>query len=128
MLRVFVLRSEGHLQSLRAFIDLNWQALAKQEKPLQVVVSEFKAKRTLEQNAKMHAVFQEIAEKAWVNGRQYSAEVWKEEFKRTLLGTEDLPSGGKAGVSTTTLNVEACARFIDQVEAYAASELGVEFA
>lgn len=127
LMRIFVLRDYPHVLSMKAFIENNWKALAEQEKPLQVVVTPYKAKRTLEQNAKLHAVLQEISEKAWVGGRQFTMEAWKAEFAKRLIGTEDLPGGGSVPISTTTLDVESCAKFIDQMEAIAATELGVEF-
>lgn len=127
LLRTFVVRNEAIKAGLFAFIESNWKALAAQEKPLQIQVSEYRSKRTLDQNAKIHAVLQEIAEKAWVDGRQYDAETWKEWFRRRLIGTRELPGGGEVGVSTTTLSIEACAKFIDQMEAIAATELGIEF-
>lgn len=86
-------------------------------------------KRTSKQNRRYwgNGVLKQIAEQAAVNGRLYSAEIWHEQFKRQFIGVEELPSGELIGKSSAGLDtVEFCA-FSDQVEAYAASELGVTF-
>ncbi len=110
-------------------------------KPLEVIIREEKRKRTLDQNALMWAgPLRDIAEQAWVEGRQYSAEVWHEFFKREFLpnspgeGTKDgyqkwvdLPTGVMVLVgSTTQLTVRGMSDYLEQVYAYGAS-LGVQF-
>ena len=52
-------------------------------RPLEVVIREEKRKRTLDQNSLYWSgPLRDIAEQAWVQGRQYSAEVFHEHFKR----------------------------------------------
>jgi hypothetical protein len=70
-------------------------------------------------------VLNEIAANAWVDGKQYSAEAWHEHFKRQFIGTEELPGGSTAGISTTTLDVGAFSEYIERVIQYAAEHLGV---
>ena len=129
--RLFILRSPDIIDAMSAFIRANAMEMARQGKPLAVQVSEFKAKRNTEQNKRLHAVLQEIADKAWVNGRQYDMETWKEFFKCKLIGSEEIamPDGSviQRGLSTTTLNVHEFADFMTNIEQYAASELGVRF-
>lgn len=131
MNRVFVLRNDSHAQGLWAFLRSNWKACAEQGRPLSVQVSEFKSKRSLEQNKRYWALLNEIAGQAFVAGEQFSQEAWHEHFKRTFIGSEEhkLPSGAveTRGISTTTLNVSEFASYMTRVEEYAASELGVEF-
>jgi hypothetical protein len=43
-----------------------------------------------------------------------------------MIGSEELPHGGTAGISTTSLSVAEFAEYVGKVEAYAASELGIE--
>ena len=62
-----------------------------------------------------------------VNGKQYSAETWHELFKRMFIGVEELPDGSVIGKSSTALTTAEFSDFCTQVEAYAASELGVTF-
>lgn len=126
MQRMFVLRTEEHAQSLWAFLRSNWRAMAAAEKPLAVTVAQHKDKRTLEQNKRYWAILNEIAEQAWVAGKQYSAEAWHEHFRQTFIGMIDLPNGNKVGISTTTLNIEEFGAYMTKIEAYATSELGCQ--
>lgn len=93
------------------------------------VLTVSRRKRTAKQNRRYwgQGVLAQIAEQAVVNGRKYSAEVWHEQFKRTILGVEELPSGQVVGKSTTGLSTAEFSAFCDQVEAFAATHLGVTF-
>jgi hypothetical protein len=126
MMRVFVLRGEQQAQSLWAFLRQNWQAMADANKPLSVTVAEHKSKRSGEQNKRYWAVLNEIAEQAWVAGKQFSSDAWHEYMKRKFIGAEDLPGGGQIGISTTALSVAEFSDYTTKIEAYAATELGVE--
>lgn len=125
-LRTFVLRGDSNAQALWAFLKGNWRQLADAGKPLAITVSEHRAKRSTDQNKRYWAMLHEIADGAWLNGKQYSAEAWAEHFKRAFIGTEELPSGGTVGISTTALNVEEFAAYMTRIEVYASETLGVE--
>lgn len=86
-------------------------------------------KRTKPQNRRYwgKGVLAQIAAQAAPNGRLYSAETWHEQFKRMFIGVEELPSGEVIGKSSTALSTVEFSDFCSQVEAYAASELGVTF-
>ena len=86
-------------------------------------------KRTKPQNKRYwgKGVLAQIAAQAAPNGRLYSAETWHEQFKRMFIGVEELPSGEVIGKSSTGLSTSEFSDFCAQVEAYAASELGVTF-
>jgi hypothetical protein len=88
-----------------------------------------KRKRTKLQNARYwgKGVLAQIAEQATVNGRLYPAEIWHEQFKRQFIGVIELPNGQVIGESSTGLTTSEFCDFSDQVEAFAASELGVVF-
>jgi hypothetical protein len=126
MLRVFVLRGEPQAQSLWAFLKQNWKSLADQGKPLSVTVTEHKSKRSGEQNRRYWSVMNEIADQAYIGGQKFSADAWHEYAKRKFIGCEDLPGGGQIGISTTALSVAEFCDYMTKVEAYAATELGVE--
>lgn len=116
------------------------------ERPLEVVIREEKRKRGVDQNALYWArPLKDIAEQAWVNGRQYSAEVWHHYCKRLFLPDENWigfdichvkdgyqkwatePDGDLILVgSTTQLTVKGFAHYLDQVYALGAG-LGVQF-
>ena len=85
--------------------------------------------RTLKQNKRYwgNGVLAQIAAQAVVNGRLYSAETWHEQFKRQFIGVEELPNGSVIGKSSTGLTTAEFCDFSDQVEAWAATELGVRF-
>lgn len=93
------------------------------------VLTVSKRKRTKPQNRRYwgKGVLAQIAAQAAPNGRLYSAETWHEQFKRMFIGVEELPSGEVIGKSSTALSTVEFSDFCSQVEAYAASELGVTF-
>lgn len=86
-------------------------------------------KRTKPQNRRYwgNGVLAQVASQATVNGRLFSAETWHEQFKRQFIGVEELPNGEVIGKSSTGLSTVEFSDFCTQVEAYAASELGVIF-
>ena len=86
-------------------------------------------KRSQAQNRRYwgQGVLAQIAAQAVVGGKLYSAESWHEQFKRQFIGVEELPSGEVIGKSSTALTKAEFCDFCTQVEAYAATELGVRF-
>lgn len=86
-------------------------------------------KRTAAQNRRYwgRGVLAQVAAQATVNGRLYSAENWHEMFKRQFIGVIELPNGQVIGKSSTDLSTKEFCDFCDEVEAYAATELGVRF-
>ena len=93
------------------------------------VLTVTKRKRTVPQNRRYWGagVLKQIAEQAVVDGKQYSAEVWHEHFKRMFLGVEELPDGSVRAVPSKDKDTAEFSVFCAKVEAYAASELGVTF-
>lgn len=86
-------------------------------------------KRSTAQNRRYwgRGVLAQIAEQATVNGKRFSAETWHEQFKRMFIGVIELPNGQVVGMSSADLDTAEFCIFCDQVEAYAATELGVLF-
>ena len=86
-------------------------------------------KRTPAQNRRYwgKGVLAQIAAQAAPGGKLYTAEIWHEQFKRQFIGVEQLPNGEVIGKSSTGLTTAEFCEFSDQVEAYAATELGVVF-
>lgn len=93
------------------------------------VLTVARRKRTKAQNRRYwgKGVLAQVAEQAVVGGKQYSAETWHEMFKRMFIGVEELPDGQVVGKSSRSLTTSEFSDFCTQVEAYAASELGVRF-
>lgn len=132
MKEVFVIRDEYQMRRLWAFLKNNAKACADAKKPLQVTIGEYKRNRTVEQNKRLHKLLSIIVENAWVGGRQYDLETWKEHFRRTLIGIEEyvLPNGEiqQRGISTAKLSVEEFTEFMDRIEDYMVNDLGIEYA
>jgi hypothetical protein len=79
-------------------------------------------------------VLTQIAQQASANGQRFPMPVWKEHFRQMFLGSKKKtftnPINGKktrrlVRVSTEDLGVKAYAKYIDQVTAFAATDLGV---
>lgn len=115
-----------------------WQAIQNQLFPflkavLQAerkwVLTVKRMKRTGKQNRRYwgRGVLAQIAEQAKVGGRKYPPEVWHEFFKKRFIGLIELPDGSVIGKSSADLTTTEFCAFCDQVEAYAATELGVTF-
>lgn len=131
-----VLRTDADAHALYAVLKSNREAFAERGEPLQVTVSVYKAKRKDEQNALMWVILQQIAEQAWVRGVRYDAETWHVLYKRMFLPEMNargapkwrvLPDGERELVmSTTELNVTEFSTYLNEVQAHAAAELGVQ--
>lgn len=125
------MRQDAITEAVISFIRANASGMALAGTPMAVTVSEAKSKRSLEQNSRLHALLTDIAANAWVRGKQFDLETWKEFFRREYIGVEEyeLPDGsnGQRGISTTTLNVGDFSLFMDKITEYAQDHLAVEF-
>lgn len=137
--RKFLLRTESARESSIAALR---NAPLDGDKPLECVIREEVKARKPDQNALMWAgPLRDIEEQGYVNGRTYSADVWHEHFKREYLPEEFDPALCKDGYrkwdytpkgerilvgSTKQLTVRGFALYLQQVEAYAQTELGVQ--
>ena len=126
MNRQFVLRSQDNAVALHAFLKANARAMADSGHPLAVTITEYKARRSTEQNKRYWAILGDISRNAYVAGKQFSQDAWAEHFKREFIGIEELPSGKDVGISTTTLNVQEFTDYMTRIECYAVQELGIE--
>ena len=113
---------------------------------LELVARKERKVRGLDANARMWAgPLKDIAQQAWVDGRRYTEEVWHEYLKELFLPEDDdpeiellakegyrkwdyRPDGKRVLVgSTTDLLKRGFALYVQQIEAYGATEHGVEF-
>lgn len=124
--RTFILRGPEPAKALHAFLKANAAPMAEQGRPLAVDVREHKAKRSGQQNRRYWALLRFIADNGWVGGRRFSDDAWHEHFKRTFIGTEELPGGGTAGISTATLDVGAFGAYMEAIEHFAGADLGLD--
>lgn len=132
LFREFLITSPAVWQALGQFIKANAGACIDADKPLRVIVTTEEKKRSLEQNSRLwKAVYEQIAEQAWVNGQQFSKDVWHEHFASMLMPKVEVitPYGEIVSrrKSTTELTVGEFAEYMTQVEAWAVNHLGVMF-
>jgi len=135
------IRLVGELQ-LRTALTLLPNLPLDAGKPLEIIIREEVKARKPDQNALMWAgPLKDIAEQAWLAGRQFSDQVWHHHFKVLYLPEEFdaelckegyrkwdfAPYGDKLLVgSTTDLTVKGFAQYMEQVYADGAN-MGVEF-
>jgi hypothetical protein len=93
------------------------------------VLTVSRRKRTPAQNRRYwgNGVLKQISQQAVVNGEMFGPGAWHEQFKRQFIGVEQLPNGEVVGKSSTGLSTAEFCEFSDQVEAFAATQLGVTF-
>ncbi|MBC7680754.1 MAG: recombination protein NinB [Ferruginibacter sp.] len=104
---------------------------------LRVLIQPEEDAKSIQQRNYYHRyVLVEIAEQAKVNGEKFAMPVWKEHFRELYVGStwkviKDPMTGKKkrrkVRISTEDLGVKAYSKLIDQVTAFAATELGVHF-
>ena len=116
----YVVRDSIVMEKLFAFIRGNAKAMAEAGHPMVCHLMAENAKRSLDQNRRLWALLQEIADSAWVSGRQYSKDSWAEAFRHKFLPKIDGPDGSYP-VSTTSLNVKQFSQYLEQIQAYAAA-------
>jgi hypothetical protein len=106
-------------------------------KPARIVAGEHEEDRTVQQNRYYWGLcLREISEQATVGGQRYAVDAWHELFKRQFLGYEVVKvrvAGRKKPTvirrlrSTKKLKVRAFGRYLDELQAFAATDLGVQF-
>ena len=120
MIKVFILQPEPHpcRRNVLNYIQHCPDGLT-------VEIRDTKATRSTQANRRYWAILNQIASDAWIEGRQYSADVWHELVKRRFIGCIDLPSGQTMAESSANLNTAEFALFTEKVEVFAATELGI---
>jgi hypothetical protein len=118
--RTFVI---GMLSTLRPRMVLAYkaaEALVKAGRDVEVIVRQRKSKRSIEQNKRYWALLREVSAAVWVDGRQFSDEVWHEQFRRWFIGIDEIvmPDGEivMRGISTTTLSVAEFGDYMARIE------------
>ena len=123
-------------------INLIQNAPIDSEYPLEVIIREEQKARSLSANALMWAgPLNDIANQAWVHGKQYSSLIWHEYFKEQFLPEfanpeitkegykkyEETPDGKRILIgSTSKLTKHGFSIYMEQIYAYGAN-LGVRF-
>ncbi|MDN8081184.1 recombination protein NinB [Burkholderia multivorans] len=130
--REFTLKNGNVWSMLVAFVRANAPAFASKGEPLRVIVTAEERQRNAQQNRfYWGAVLKQIAEQAWVEGRRFDKDAWHEYFARKYGVCDELvlPDGEiiTRRKSTTQMSVGEFSTYLNQIQAYAAGELGVEF-
>ncbi|WAL81335.1 recombination protein NinB [Pandoraea sp. XJJ-1] len=129
--REFCVDRRGVLPSIVAFVKANALACFERGEPIRLIVTSDEKKRNSQQNRKLHAMLQEIADNAWWNGRQYPMEFWKEYYRRRfLLKDEYVIDGGEiiqVYWSTADMSVGHFAELIQRIEVEAARDFGIDW-
>lgn len=114
--------------TLQRTCELLAKLLVSEEHPILIEVAPLAEQRTGAQNRLLHAILRDVADAIEVDGQRFTAEAWKEMFRRRCIGTEELvlPGGERIerGISTTTLTIEQMGIALDQFQAWLASEFG----
>ena len=88
--------------------------------PYEIVLRPLKAKRSSDQNKRYWALLREVAATVWVDGRQFSDEVWHTYFRQQFIGSDSvvMPDGKEVvtPISTTTLSVDEMGHYMRQIE------------
>ena len=97
--------------------------------PVRVEIEPHKPNRSYEQNARYWALLTEISQQApsSMGGEWHSPEVWHEYCAKRFLGMEAGPFGHGVRKRTSTLSVGDFGDYMTQIEAWAATDLGVQF-
>jgi len=113
------------------------QALIGKSKKARIVAVESEDDRTLAANRYYWGVIlREISEQASIDGKKYAADAWHELFKRQFLGYEIKRvrvAGRKHPVvtrrlrSTTKTSIKKFNVYLERIQAFAVSDLGVVF-
>lgn len=132
MYKEFTLRDNNVWNACKALVLANAKSFAENGSPLRIILTSEERKRNNQANRfYWGAVLRNIAEQAWVNGQQFSAEVWHEHYARKFGVCEDvtLPNGEVIvrRKSTTDMSEKEFSEYTTRVQADAASNLGVEF-
>lgn len=128
----FVLNGPAAWQAFKAIVRANAKAFNDDGRPLRVILTSSDRKRSGEANAFYWGfLLEQIAEQVWVEGRQYSKDVWHEYFAQMYAEHIEIPlpdgSIHSRRKSTSEMKADEFSDYLKKVESYAATELGVRF-
>lgn len=133
--RIVRTREDAHAAATAAYAVA--KCVIDNGRPARLVAREHEDDRSLQQNRYYWGVvLPEISEQASIAGVRYASEAWHELFRRQFLGYEIEKvrvAGRKKPVinrrlkSTAKLKVKPFSDYLDKVQAFAATDLGVRF-
>lgn len=135
LIRVVATREAAHAAAQLAYAQA--RTIIDNGRPACIEVHEHDDDRSLQQNRfYWGACLRDISEQAKIEGQRYTVDAWHELFRRQFLGYEIEKvrvAGRKRPVvnrrlrSTAKLKVKAFSAYLDELQAFAATELGVQF-
>ena len=124
---MIVITGTKTLNEAITFIQAQAPVCAKAGKPIHVEVFDDVKKRSSKANSRYWALLHTIGDQTWVEGKTFSPKVWHTFFSDKFTPRYDMPGGGSCCIGTSELSTAEFGEYMDKVEAYAASELGVTF-
>jgi len=132
--REFVLRDEADARAMWQFVKSNAKPFAERGQPLRIIATDEDQDRLDEQIAYYFGVvIKSLVENAWADGQRFSKKAWHEYMAEMFLPPIEmkLPNGEtkirRQSIARGEIGVKAMAKFTQEVEAYAATEHGIEF-
>jgi hypothetical protein len=125
MSKIFVLRDAEIARRMVNYVKAIAGPAAAAGRPLMVTIDEYSAKRSSQANARYWALLEDISEQAVIEGKRFSREAWHTYFREKYAPKEDGPAGLVA-MSTSQMNKETFANYMQRVEVAAVQTLGVE--
>lgn len=123
MERIFRCKDPSNVRQVFLFA---WGAAKQFADGFEIVLRPLKAKRSADQNKRYWALLREAAATVWVDGRQFSDEVWHRYFAQTFIGSTEvtMPDGSVSlhPISTTTLNVADMGTYMDEITRWCAEQ------
>ncbi|CAB3730768.1 recombination protein NinB [Paraburkholderia rhynchosiae] len=130
--REFTISGPAVWQLVKELMREHAKAFIDRGTPLRLIVTTEERRRTPEANAfYWGVVLRGIAEQAWVNGNQFSADTWHEYYAEQYCPRVEvtLPTGEifSRRKSTSDMSQKEFADYVTRVQSNAAAEHGVEF-
>lgn len=92
----------------------------------ELVIRNYKSKRSLEQNNRYWAMLRQVSENMWVDGNKFIDKTWHKYFRGQFIGYNEIsmPNGTTElePISTTTLDVEQFTNYMMQIEQWCAEQ------
>lgn len=133
--RVVKCREDAHQAAQMAYAHA--RSIIDNGRPARIAAVEHDDDRSLQQNRfYWGACLRDISEQAKIGGQRYTIDAWHELFRRQFLGYEiekvhvagrRKPVINRRLKSTAKLKVRAFSAYLDELQAFAATELGVTF-
>jgi hypothetical protein len=132
MYKEFVLRNPDAWTAFCAVIKGNAKAFADKGTPFRIILTNDSAKRNELQNRRYWGyLLKHISEQSFVNGQQFDKDVWHEYFARKFGVLEEVTLPDREIItrrkSTTQMSVSEFGEYMENVQSYAAMNLGVTF-